>query len=573
MDASYTMQSFNTHKITSVFKRNKNGYEAGIGGFYTYSDNDYDFITPKQYGALDVKRDHDQFRKFVLGGGIKTDRWWFDEFEIEPAMVLSSKQIQGIEFNIQEAKSRSNAFLVAQMADKKDFLVEGLNLDFDNTYAYTQYWFNDESKYKYSWDGGRQLHIHESGIGLGEIGILPNDVYNQKHTIYQKTNLNYVIDRNNAINFNSHLRHSMGLPSDTLKDAVLGYKTSFNSTLTSWTAGFTYEFNSVNKKFTNAASVKYYYYSMQTKLIEFIDFNRIPEDIDNRKNDYGISNAMRYRFTPEFLIKASCAYDVRLPDDNELLGDGFIVTPAGNLGPERNTSVNIGVMYNKINIRNNRLQIEVNAFYQYLENMIRFTGGPLQNKYQNFGKMRSLGAEAEVKWDATSWLYLWGNATYQDLRDVRKYEPGSQDKNTTYMDRMPNIPYLLANGGVEFHEENLFGGKGQNTRLFGDCSFIEEYFFDFEQSIFQQNRIPRSITFNAGLEHSFKNQSIFLSLQANNISDAKVMSQFNRPLPGRNFGLKSGMYGNERDYQVEGLKACIIANIPEDKDWTIKALK
>ena len=194
-------------------------------------------------------------------------------------------------------------------------------------------------------------------------------------------------------------------------------------------------------------------------------------------------------------------------------------------------------MYDKTNDYK-RFQLELNGFYMQLENMIRFTGGPLQSKYENFGEMQTLGIELETKWDATNWMYLWGNITYQDLRDTRDFEPGSSVPNPTKGDRIPNIPYFFANAGIEFHKANLFGGKGQNTRLFTDGSFVEEYFYDFEQSIYQERRIPRTLTFNAGLEHSLINQSIFISIQANNITNAKALSEFNRPLPGRNFGMK-----------------------------------
>ena len=88
--------------------------------------------------------------------------------------------------------------------------------------------------------------------------------------------------------------------------------------------------------------------------------------------------------------------------------------------------------------------------------MIRFTGGFLQSQYQNFGEMRTLGMEAEVKADMTRWLYGYVNATYQDLRDVRKYEQNTTVANPTKGSRMPNIPYLMANAGLEFHKENLF---------------------------------------------------------------------------------------------------------------------
>ena len=102
---------------------------------------------------------------------------------------------------------------------------------------------------------------------------------------------------------------------------------------------------------------------------------------------------------------------------------------------------------------------------------------------------------------------------------------------------MPNIPYLFANAGLEFHKENLFGGKGQNTRLFTDVSFVEEYLYDFEMTA-GQRRIPRSITVDLGFEHSFKNSGLFLSAKVRNLTNARVLSEFNRPLPGRSFGVK-----------------------------------
>lgn len=537
LDINYSLQSFNTHKASFALKRNRNRIVLGLGTFYTYSDNSYKMLVPNH--DVEVTREHDNYEKFIIPFSITSYKWWFDEVEFAGLPILSSKEIQGIEeYDIRHAASTSNAYVIEANANKENFLTEGMDFDIDNQYTYSVYTLTDTSRYRYGWAGEITEAVSQDGIGLGEIGMHPNTTNTKKHIYFQKLNLNYVINHKNSFNLNSHYRYSKGLPSDTLKDAVVGYKTEFNSTMNSWTLGLSYEFNSEDNKLTNATSVKYYHYSVQTQLIEITDVSRIPEDIDNLKKDYGVNNAIRYRFTPTFLMKASASYDVRLPSEYELLGDGFMIGPAGNLYPERSTAFNIGAMYDKTTARNNRFQIEINGFYQYLENMIRFTGGALQNRYKNFGKMHSLGAETEVKWDAAKWLYLWGNVTYQDLRDVRELTPGTQNRNPTYMDRMPNIPWLFANGGIELHRENLFGGNAQNTRLFGDCSFIEEYFHDFEQSIFQEKRIPRSLTFNAGLEHSLKNQRIIISVWANNITNARVMSEFNRPLPGRNFGVK-----------------------------------
>ena len=262
------------------------------------------------------------------------------------------------------------------------------------------------------------------------------------------------------------------------------------------------------------------------------------EDIDTHKNDFGISNALRYRITPSLMAKASFGYDVRLPSEEELLGDGYVIAPAGNLTPERNISVNIGMLFDLTGKASSNLQIELNGYYMHLKDMIRFTGGFLQSQYQNFGEMRTLGMEAEVKADMTRWLYGYVNATYQDLRDVRKYEQNTTVANPTKGSRMPNIPYLMANAGLEFHKENLFGGSGMNTRIFTDASFVEEYLYDFEQGQFQQHRIPRALSCNIGFEQSFGNGRYFIMGKINNLTDTKMISEFNRPLPGRSFTIR-----------------------------------
>lgn len=534
-DVSYSLKSYNTHKFSSVFKRNipEKKYEFGLGGFYSSSDNNYKMELPLQPGT-EVKRDHDGFQKLAIGGSFTSKSWWFDEVQFEPVFIQTDKQIQGIEYNIQEAKTHAKAFVLSNHLDKDDFLSAGLDFNCDNIFTYTQYSHVDKAMNRYNWNGDLLPPVTEFG---GEEGKQPNDSYDQKKTFFQKLNLNYLLDERNAINLNSNFKVANNNPKDTLKEKVIGYKTDYKSSMTSWILGLSHEFNSLDQKFTNIFSVKYYLYTMQTTLTDLYS-QGFHEPVNLTKNNFGTSNALRYRFTPQFLAKASFAYDVRLPSENELLGDGFIISPAGNLEPEYNRSINIGVMYDKRYFSNYHIQVEFNAFYMHLENMIRFVGGPLQSVYQNFGEMQTLGLEAEVKWDATSFLYLWANVTYQDLRDIREYDPGSNIPNPTKNQRMPNIPYFYANGGFELHKENFFGGNGQNTRLFADCSFIEEYFYDFEQSIYQERRIPRTMVYNAGFEQSFDNQSIFFSFQMNNITNEKVISEFNRPLTGRNFGVK-----------------------------------
>lgn len=533
LDASYTIESFNTHKASAVFKRNliKQGLELGGGGFYTYSDNNYVMESPFQKG-LKIKRDHDQFENMVGAFVMKARKWWFDEVELELVYMKNRKQIQGIQQNIRFAESKSAAYVTSNKLKKDNFFMEGLDLDMSNAFASTDFNFVDTAMHRYDWNMMPYAPVSAYG---GEIGVAPSNSTINKKVFGNKTNLNYLINDRHSVNLNLLISFISGKPTDPLRDKALGHQTLFDSETGSFVAGLGYEYKSPGDKWLNALTAKYYYYSMNTSLYDMFGIQR--EDVDLKKHNWGISEAMRYRFTPTFLAKASAAYEVRLPTETELIGDGFLLTPSGNLLPERGTNINLGVLYDR-GVTGSLLQAELNVFYSYLEDMIRYTRNFVQGNYQNFGEMRSMGIEAEVKADLTRWLYGYANATWQDLRDTRKYERGSSVPNPTKGLRMPNIPYFMANAGLELHKENLFGIKATNTRLYTDASFIEKYFFDFEQSKYQERRIPRTLKIDLGLEYSIMNGAVTVSAKVGNLTDARILSEFNYPLPGRTFGAR-----------------------------------
>lgn len=535
-DVSYTRESFNVNKAQTVFKRNLKdaGLVFGVGGSYTYADNNYTMESPYVKG-LKIKRNHDNFRKLILSGSIKAKKWWFDEVEFEPAFIDTYKEIQGIETDIRQAHTRSRLYLLTNKLEKKNFLLEGLDFDMSTAIAYTQYSLVDTAKVWYDWEGN--AYPTPSTIG-GELSSrYASKSNNKKTTLLNKLNLEYLISKNHSISFNSVFTLANGYPSDATKEQSIGKKVDFNSHMRSWVGGLTHDFRTTDDRFLNSLTTRIYWYSMKTSY-QNIYVNTPVEDISLSKSSVGFSNAMRYRFTPSFMGKLSGGYDVRIPAENELLGDGYTITPSERLLPERNLSVNAGLLYDLTGKHPSNLQIELSGYYMYLKDMIRFVKGILGAQYQNFGEMRTLGAELEIKADIFPFLYGYGNVTYQDLRDVRKYEEGTNLPNATKGKRMPNIPYFMANAGLEFHKENLFGGRGQNTRLFADMAFVNEYLYDFEITEYAKRRIPQSTTIDLGIEHSFMNQRLFISGKIKNLTNAVVLSEFNRPMPGRSFGIK-----------------------------------
>ena len=537
-DLSYGYESFNTHKAQGVFKRNlkARGLVFGIGGGYTTSDNNYTFDSPYREG-LRITRNHDKYRKYIIGGSFKAKKWWFDEVEFEPVVVKTYKEIQGIEYDIREAHSESLMAGLANKLTKDNFLTEGLNFDMFSGVVLTKMNFIDKATRRYEWDGSSYPTPSRYG---GEVGYnFPSDSDDQKLSFINKTNLEYIINERHSFNFNSVFSIANGTPKDELKTLSLGKQVNFDSRMHSWVSGVTYDLRSLDDIFLNSLTVRYYQYTMHTQMAPLFVPGKY--DVDLQKNNWGVNNALRYRFLPSLMGKLSAGYEVRIPSESELLGDGISVVPSADLLPERNASANLGLLFDLTGKHPTNAQIEMNFFYMYLQDMIRYTAGLIGAQYQNFGEMRTLGVEFEAKADVLPSLYAYVNTTYQDLRDTRDYEPASTVPNPTKYKRMPNIPYLMANAGMEFHRENLFGGSGQNTRLFADVAFVEEYFYDFELTQLQKRRIPRSTTIDIGFEHSFLNNKLFISGKLRNVTNEKTLSEFNRPLPGINGGVKIRM--------------------------------
>jgi outer membrane receptor protein involved in Fe transport len=536
LDASYEISSFNTHKMNFAFKRTNSatGLQFGLGGCLTYSDNDYT-MKLQNLDNRKVKRDHDQFKKIMFGGSLKATKWYFDEAKLEVIFMGTKAEIQGIDSDIREAYNHGMSGIAALKLTRDDFLTEGLDLDFDGCYSYGKNGLVDKAMYRYDWEGNRYPAVSTYG---GEQGNYASDSDNRTNDWVGKLNLNYLLSDHHALNLNLYATHTRQNPSNELMDKSFGYQTNFPSRMSSFTAGFSYDLTLFDGKFLAATTLKNFTYSSHTKVLQFTYINN-PTDISLSRNHWGASEALRYKLTKELMVKASFSSEVRIPSAEELTGNGYSILPATDLEPERCKGLNAGVLFHHPN-QYGFIEIEANYFLNQLDNMIRYQADmiPSMARYANFGKVVTKGIEGEVKGDLTSFLYAYVNATYQDLRDKRKNEVGSTAPNATYNKRMPNIPYFLANFGVELHQENLFGGKGQNTRLLYDASYIHEYFYDFEVSKYQDRKIPTSFTMDAGIEHSFQNNRWTLSFKVKNLADRMVYSDLNRPLPGRSFAFK-----------------------------------
>ena len=534
LDASYELGSYQTHK-GSVFSRKnfpKSGILLGAGGYYTSAKNDYSFRVPERENLL-VKRDHDRFRSYMLKGKVAFTKLWFDEISTEFGYYNRFNEIQGVLKNIQHAENKSGMFMLESKLIKSGMLNNRLNFESHFSLSHTTNNFVDTARVNHDFEG----NIYPSPNGQGETGDVPHNSNDKGLEINERINLDYKLSTNHNLNLNTLINYAQRQPNDDIASQHAGFIIGgFPSKKTSIVSGLTWEAKLFGRKLTNMFSAKYFHLHSEIEDLTSYEMIEAPKKKSNTTSQIGWIEAMKYEPFRGFHLKVSYQRAIRLPNSQELFGDGIITFPAAGLKPEKSHNFNLGFLIDKNDVLGlSRLQFEVNGFYMQVSDMIKLMKQHMAAGYVNAEKVHIKGIETELKLDISPTVYAYGNLTYQDVRDVLDYLPGTQAPNPTKGLRLPNIPYLFANFGAEYHSDRLF--KNWYVKAFWDGKFTEEFFYFWELTKLQKRRIPRSFVNDIGLLLTYKNK-YSIALECHNLMNKEVWDQFRQPLAGRTFHLK-----------------------------------
>ena len=534
LDASYELGSYQTHK-GSVFSRKnfpKSGILLGAGGYYTSAKNDYSFRVPERENLL-VKRDHDRFRSYMLKWKVAFTKFWFDEISTEFGYYNRFNETQGVLKNIQHAENKSGMFMLENKLIKSGIPNNRLNFESHFSLSHTTNNFVDTARVNHDFEG----NIYPSPNGQGETGDVPHNSNDKGLEINERINLDYKLSTNHNLNLNTLINYAQRQPNDDIASQHAGFIIGgFPSKKTSIVSGLTWDAKLFGRKLTNMFSAKYFHLHSEIEDLTSYEMIEAPKKKSNTTSQIGWIEAMKYEPFRGFHLKVSYQRAIRLPNSQELFGDGIITFPAVGLKPEKSHNFNLGFLIDKNDVLGlSRLQFEVNGFYMQVSDMIKLMKQHMAAGYVNAEKVHIKGIETELKLDISPTVYAYGNLTYQDVRDVLDYLPGTQAPNPTKGLRLPNIPYLFANFGAEYHSDRLF--KNWYVKAFWDGKFTEEFFYFWELTELQKRRIPRSFVNDIGLLLTYKNK-YSIALECHNLMNKEVWDQFRQPLAGRTFHLK-----------------------------------
>jgi outer membrane receptor protein involved in Fe transport len=540
-DVGYTAGSYGQHQLSATVQRPipGTGTEALLTVNVDRAANDYTMASPFQRDLV-IRRDHDRFRRVVVGGSLATGRLWFDEVELESAYFDTRREIQGIRTNVRHAAVRNRFGSVVLQAERDRALRGQLDLRLGLVAANARGGLTDTASVRHDFDGTR----YPSPNGRGELGYVPYDSDNRTRFYRHRAALTYRFapEREQVPVHTANITYVLDLtrfrPSDSLANRYAGRNVSdFPGDQASAVMGLSHEWRPLGERFVTVAGVRgYWMRSSGTPSNLLNPSTETSRRVESRTLAAGASEAVRYRFTPALLGKASVELARRLPSNTELFGDGQLVVASPVLRPEESRNLSAGLQLDRA-LGAGRLQAEANAFVLHLRDMIRLGQSVFGAAYTNLGAARIAGFDAEVRSDLTPWLHAQAGLTYQDARDVLRHEPGTAAPNPTRGLRVPNLPWLFGTALVEAHAMDLFGRR-QQSRLFYEGSLTEEYFYAFEVSRRQERRIPRALTHTLGVEQRWLGRGLTLSAEVQNLFDARVLNQFNHPLPGRTIRVK-----------------------------------
>ncbi len=303
-------------------------------------------------------------------------------------------------------------------------------------------------------------------------------------------------------------------------------------------SGLEYTAELLDKRLQNIFFVKNYRQSIR---IESLDPSVEQTLVDKRSlSNFGAGNGLRYYLTPLFSTKLSYEYAYRLPRQDEIFGDGQLIVENLELRPESSHNVNLQWSYENKPQSLTEWQVQGNFFLRRIDDLIfllvnQDDFGSFQNVWSATSQGVELGGRLR---DLIPGLTIAGNTTYQQYLNTSDTGPFVDFEG----DRIPNTPYFFANGSAEYQLPDVLK-KQDNLSFFWNVRYVHGFFVGWESAGLRQFKaeVPNQTVHAAGLTHrmSIAKLQTALTLEVQNLTDAKVFDLFGVQRPGRAFFLKT----------------------------------
>lgn len=540
VDLSYSYGSFNTQRLALATQSSlSDGYFLRTSGYFNKSDNNYimkstpvtdDLGNIISTTSAERFNDHYQSRMLILKGG-RIDTSWADEISLSLTYAdnKNNHQHPTTSTNIVFGKvySRNKSQLIS-VNYAKEF--EQLSIKSNVLAGQVSETYYDNYSRRYDWQGN---YVDKSSPSQGELG---------NRSIFELTDKIIRLNLGSDYKFNNSSTLSVNLSANNLDrqgdEEIDVTNTSFTqpNTIQKSILGINHSLLLFDDTFNLHTFIKQYDYHALINSEQDVD--GIVKNIETKAslNNTGYGTGISYLFNKGHRLKASYEKTYRLPEANEILGDGIYIRSNPELKSETSHNINLGLL-SQMELSELSINNEVNVFYRDASDFIRYVPDRvIRGIYKNTKQVEVTGIENSLSFVYKQLYDLQINATYQDI--LNKTKTGYNGLiDTSYNTRIPNEPYLFANLRTGF---TYFTEDYHKLSAHWSSYYVKQYFLYSEGDGYQDHNrdIPTQLTHDIEVDYSIEHGKYNIAFTANNITDATVFDNYNIQKMGRAYYLK-----------------------------------
>ncbi|WP_158233303.1 TonB-dependent receptor [Reichenbachiella sp. 5M10] len=548
-EVSYEIASFNTHRLSlnAFYQNTDKHYFAGVDMYFNHSDNNYEVTAPVVNQDLGTIQDqkvnlfHNDFTQYFteVYGGL-TNLTWADELRISLSGFWIDRDNQyGSRMNQPFGASTSRQYsVIPTVRYQKRLLNDRLTVDqflVANTITVEQV---DTLRGTYTW----LQEFIPSDSRKGEITTQGSAAQTKFSLFTSRTNMSYELSDKHKVEVNGVYtsskrvgRDSLGLTLVASGRDLLSVPAYYNKLVVS--AGL--ETKLIHDRLTNNLIIKYFQSNVEGVDGDFYGNETEQSAMNNR---WGVAEALKFNLSDDSFLRLSAEAATRLPEQDEVFGDGNLHVSNLALKPERSMNINAGYRSST-----SKYSLELNSFYRITRDLIlNVPYNFLFNRNENVDNVKGLGVEVDVTAHLQRWLSINGNMTYQDFRVF------DTDNAALEGAKLRNTPFFFANLGLNCNFNKLFGTKDR-FQSYWFYTFVRQYYLDYipkdkepdgflglwgDAQFDAPNIIPNQNLHTAGITYYPMGDALTVGLQVKNVFDAQVFDNFKIQNAGRSYHLK-----------------------------------
>ncbi|MEZ4471509.1 MAG: TonB-dependent receptor [bacterium] len=244
---------------------------------------------------------------------------------------------------------------------------------------------------------------------------------------------------------------------------------------------------------------------------------------------------MRLTLLPALHLKAAYEYTARLPEAEEIFGDGALLAANTGLRSERSHNANLGVELVDLDSAIGRLDASAQLFYRRTRDLIFLSQVLDSARYENISDVDTQGVDLGVRWTGFSVLTLGASGTW--LAAINRSDSGWFGRFEG--DRIPNLPYLVGNLEAAVALP-LPAARLERLRLYWYGRAVHGFYLFWESEGRKDGKlaVPDRFTQDVGVSLRSRGGRLTVTGEARNVTDEAVFDNVGVQLPGRSLPVK-----------------------------------